>query len=57
MINKIADNVWAFLMIVLGVAAAIAGAHMQSKDLIALGGTVAGYGAGAFRGGDKSPAA
>lgn len=55
MLNAVADNVWAFLMIVVGAAVAITAACIGNKDLLAFGSTVAGYGAGIFR--SKTPAA
>lgn len=55
MLNSIADNVWAFLMILLGSAVAIVAAHMGNKDLLAFAGVVAGYGAGIFHGKSDKP--
>jgi len=52
--NNIADNVWAVVVIVVGVGTAIAGAHMNSKDLLTLGSTVAGYGAAWFQASRKA---
>lgn len=50
MLNAVADNVWAVVVIVIGAAVAITGAHTNSKDLLAFGSTVAGYGAAWFHG-------
>lgn len=47
--NCVSDNIWAFAMIVVGSALGITAAILGNKDLMALGGTVAGYGAGTFR--------
>jgi hypothetical protein len=47
--NTVSDNVWAFAMILIGAVLGVTAAHMGNKDLMALGGTVAGYGAGTFR--------
>lgn len=49
MLNTISDNVWAFAMILVGAGIGVTAACMGSKELMALGGTVAGYGAGTFR--------
>lgn len=52
--DRIPDNVWAVTVIVLGSAVAITGAHVGSKDLLAFGSTVAGYGAAWFRASSKA---
>ena len=46
---NVSDNVWAVVVILVGSGVAITGAHMNSKDLLAFGSTVAGYGAAWFR--------
>lgn len=52
--DRIPDNVWAFLLVVLGAGVAITAAHANNKDLLAFGSTVAGYGAAIFRSGKQA---
>jgi hypothetical protein len=47
--NSVADNVWAFLLVVLGAAMAVVAAKLNNRDLLAFGSTVAGYGAATFQ--------
>lgn len=54
MLNSISDNVWAVVVVVVGSAVAITGAVMNSKELVAFGATVAGYGAAWFQSSKKS---
>lgn len=48
-VGKVSDNAYAVLLVVIGAAVAVYAAHMNSKDLLAFGSTVAGYGAALFR--------
>lgn len=52
--NRFSDNIWAFMDIIVGCVVAVIGAHWDSKELVAFGGTVAGYGAAWFRAGHST---